>query len=313
MQSPHIPCFRFPTPKRTSVALWPLALAVHENQYPYSHRGASKKWMVDPSSFQPITSVVILSPHRDDAAFSCGILMTLLMEQRVPVTILNVFTISAYAPYAPTGTSAATITVIRRLEDEALVRRLGPGAKLHDLAELDAPLRLHISESDVLAHPLSPAHFKEQVGRLVPRFRPLAAFDLVLLPLALGDHIDHQICRQAGGLAAGSDRIVYYEDLPYAARLPADSPVIERHTASLNATPFESAIISSPHAVTLKRELALLYPSQIASEVVEEMSAYAGSLGGAERLYTCSSLLIERIRATLQLQHAAPKPLPVVE
>ncbi len=265
--------------------------------------------MINPLSLQPITSVVILSPHRDDAAFSCGILMTLLIEHRVPVTILNVFTSSDYAPYAPIGTSAAAVTAMRRSEDEALVRRLGPGAKLHDLAELDAPLRLHISEFDVLAHPLPPTRFEEEVHRLVPRLGILADFDLVLLPLALGDHIDHKICREAGCLAAGSDRTAYYEDLPYAARLPADSHVIERHIASFKATLFKSAAIPGPHAITLKRELASLYPSQIAPEVAYEMSAYARSLGGAERIHACSSPLIQRIRATLRLQHATPEAL----
>ncbi len=267
--------------------------------------------MVSPLSLQPISSVVILSPHRDDAAFSCGILMTLLTENRVPVTILNVFTSSHYAPYAPVGTHETAVTAIRRSEDEALVRSLGPGTQLHDLAELDAPLRLRISEYDVIAHSLPPPRFEEEVHRLVPRLGTLADFDLVLLPLALGDHVDHQICREAGRLAVGSHSTAYYEDLPYAARLPADSQVIERHIASFNPTLLESAAIPGPpHAVKLKRELASLYPSQIAPEVASEMSAYARSLGGAERIHACSFTLIQRIRATLRLQPATPEALP---
>ena len=43
--------------------------------------------------------VVVLSPHRDDAAFSCGLLLGALLAAGAGVTIVNVCTVSDYAPY----------------------------------------------------------------------------------------------------------------------------------------------------------------------------------------------------------------------
>ena len=103
-----------------------------------------------------VTSLVILSPHRDDAAFSTGTLLQVAAAAHLPVTILNIFTISAYAPFAEPGLSPEAVTALRLAEDRAVIRHLSAATSLRDLSLLDAPLRLEIRDDQVVSGPLSP-------------------------------------------------------------------------------------------------------------------------------------------------------------
>ncbi|SRR6266571_5474442 len=84
--------------------------------------------------------LVVVSPHRDDAAFSAGITIDLWPKRGWPVTIINCYTISDYAPNHP-NLSKAAVTELRRMEDYKFREYLGGGIKFMDLNLLDAPLR----------------------------------------------------------------------------------------------------------------------------------------------------------------------------
>lgn len=47
--------------------------------------------------------VLVLSPHRDDAAFSCGLILHELLSAGHSVSIVNVCTVSRYAPLRLAG------------------------------------------------------------------------------------------------------------------------------------------------------------------------------------------------------------------
>ena len=71
----------------------------------------------------------MLSPHRDDAAFSLAIAITNWLTARHTVTILNVFTRSRYAPYSDAAfvhenDQLSYVSAIRLREDEHFLRRI---------------------------------------------------------------------------------------------------------------------------------------------------------------------------------------------
>jgi hypothetical protein len=120
--------------------------------------------------------LVILSPHPDDAAFSCGLLLWTAAQRGWQQALCNVFTHSQYAPCLETN-SADEVSATRREEDFALGRLLE--ILFDELAQLDGPLRREIPAEHLLTTSLR---------------APLLAlpeYDLLLAPFALGGHLDH--------------------------------------------------------------------------------------------------------------------------
>ena len=114
--------------------------------------------------------IAVVSPHRDDAAFSCGALLWALRRSPATITVVNLFTRSVYAPYLPATAAQeeAMVTAVRRAEDDAFLRRLhqeGVDAKRIDLHLFDAPLRLALPVESVVEQPLrTRAHTRRSRG-----------------------------------------------------------------------------------------------------------------------------------------------------
>lgn len=245
-------------------------------------------------------AVVVLSPHRDDAAFSCGLLMTLCAERGTPVRVVNVFTRSEYAPYLSAERQddrLEQVTAARLEEDRALVRRLRETSQaevaLEDLGLEDAPVRLSLPVERVLAKPLSAEEVRSEAQGIAQRLQSLVADDgaLVFAPLGLGGHVDHEIVREAAVMAWPCERLALYEDLPYVARLPEEEKIHAIREALGGTAAAEPIVVPGDvdNGAERKRELAGLYPSQVDATVVNEMSDYAERAGG-ERFYPCAAL-----------------------
>jgi LmbE family N-acetylglucosaminyl deacetylase len=178
---------------------------------------------------------IYLSPHLDDAAFSCG---GLLWEQAQAGCDVQIWTVCAGDP--PAGSlspfanslharwgSEADSGQVRREEDlrasdilgskavhlpipDCIYRReKGTGNYLYD-SEESLFAELHPSE-DELVHSLS---------RILETAVPAdGAGDVNLVcPLALGGHVDHQLTRAAAGHVHCSPPVCttwYYADFPY--------------------------------------------------------------------------------------------------
>lgn len=187
--------------------------------------------------------VAVLSPHRDDAAFSCGLTLHNLLKAGSSLTIVNICNVSRYAPYFTLGVGDHTqqVTNLRRREDAEFVRRLlqaaasdGGQVEVVDLAWQDVPLRWRIEDHLALA-PMSLR--AEEIERLRIAHRELPAFDLVFVPMALGGHLDHKLVLQAALQAFLDSSKVFYEDLPYACGM-SDSertPALKLEIASIDA------------------------------------------------------------------------------
>ena len=219
--------------------------------------------------------VVVVSPHRDDAAFSCAIALRHLAG-RCRITIANFFTVSAYAPFAHAGNSA--VSQLRLREDQAFADAASAG--LRDLHLVDAPERLSISFSEI-ANTRALDHRDvepmEQISAHLKMLKP----ELVLVPLALGDHIDHRIA-QAAAVTSGFESLAFYEDLPYAARGAIAAPAQRVADLGLELNPW---VFQAEDGDSWKARCAEFYPSQIGPETMREIAQYSERYGKGERFW----------------------------
>ena len=172
-------------------------------------------------------------------------------------------------------------------EDEAWQKMYRPGLRLVDLNLKDAPLRLHVAVNEVIGRPVNP---EDKAMTKLPKAVAALAPDAVVLPLALGGHVDHVTARmamtQADG-AAATMPVAFYEDLPYAA-WPGVADEIAGAAQGLDAAlkpVFVTEDEQTDAAIKRKRRLALCYDSQIADEVAEQIAAFSAGYGGRERLW----------------------------
>ena len=168
-----------------------------------------------------------VSPHLDDAAFSCGGALSVLAETGWSVVMATVFTGSVAAP---TGFALACqrdkglapevdYMALRRAEDVQAARALGIGAPRH-LPFREAPHRGYGSAPELFAGTRPDDGI---VADLIPAFADLVAEtrpNLVLAPQAVGGHVDHvQVVRALRALALPQP-VLWWRDFPYTVRSP---------------------------------------------------------------------------------------------
>ena len=239
-------------------------------------------------------NVLVVSPHRDDAAFSLGLTIEGWCKAGYTVTVLNCFTQSDWAPFSDAGTlhsndRVSFVTALRRREDIAWSKLLGANLHFHDLDLFDAPLRLSCAVEEVFAVDLRPGDraLTRVTGAIAKLARGAAA---VLAPLAIGNHVDHRIARQAAldAIAAWGLPLAFYEDLPYAAEEGISDGVASEAAAvmpDLRSTFAGAPAADGAAAATRKARFAECYDSQIDSTVVHAIAKFSGQYEGRERLW----------------------------
>ena len=169
-------------------------------------------------------TALVLSPHLDDAAFSCGGSMALLADAGWRTVMATAFTATvlpvtgfALACQLDKGLEPGVdYMALRRAEDRAAAVILGV-ADLRWLGLPEAPHRGYASaaalfgavrENDAAWRPLA-----DTIAALLEELQP----DLVLAPQGLGNHVDHrQMIRAVRHLAP--QHLAFYRDTPYALR-----------------------------------------------------------------------------------------------
>lgn len=176
----------------------------------------------------PMNEIAILSPHFDDGVLSCGGRIWSLRQQGYPVQVITLFAGGPPIPLPPFAAyqhrkwgDVPDITRLRQAEDRAAYMRLGCEA-LHYLAAPDAIYRLdergagRYASNQALFGPLHPeeaAYAAELATQVAPL---LAAGTTLLAPLAVGQHVDHQLAYRVGWtLREMGWRVRFYEELPY--------------------------------------------------------------------------------------------------
>jgi len=248
---------------------------------------------------QPM-KIVVVSPHREDAAFALGLAVGFWLEQGHTVEIVNVFTRTESAPYSDVDSLHANdrmsfASAVCKREDEAWVKRyvgqMGRGRlSLNDLNLKDAPLRLHCAPEAVYGRE---PDLTEKVLSKLTRALELSKADALVLPLGVGNHVDHLTVRTAG---LPADRAVFplafYEDQPYTAQLEERTALDEAVLAAslVAGVPLEAgfASVASPDieaSVARKQRLAICYDSQVDDATTHQIAEFSRTYDGRERLW----------------------------
>jgi hypothetical protein len=186
--------------------------------------------------------VVVLSPHLDDAVFSCGALLAHLAP-RHRITVVSVFTAAAPPPWSlparralrALGTKdARDLFGQRRAEDLEVLEGLGVTAA--HLGFTDALFRVRAGgrpayrtfRFDALRGRVAAcdAGLAAEVGARSGEIARACGAGVVFAPLGIGRHVDHLITRAAAphlGL-----RTVYYSDFPYSRTSGPDAGFVGR-------------------------------------------------------------------------------------
>ncbi len=181
---------------------------------------------------------IYLSPHLDDVALSCGgqihqrtsaghgaeiLIVTIMAGVPHPVRLSSFarqqHAAWGFAPDRPAEEVVQAVVHARRVEDEAACRLLGATPRHWPVP--DCIYRRHPDTGDSLytsdealfgsVHPAE----KGLVAEIAAWLATLPAAGRVVVPLGIGNHVDHQLTRMAAEVHFGRD-LWYYEDYPYA-------------------------------------------------------------------------------------------------
>ncbi len=246
-------------------------------------------------------TALLLSPHLDDVAFSCGGIAAALARSGWRVLVATAFTRSvhpasgfALACQRDKGL-ADTIDymALRREEDRAACASLGAEPRLLDLPE--APNRGYGSAAALFAPPRREDDVHRELAPLLAGLVAQQRPALLLAPQGCGRHVDHlrliealldPCCREPGAPPV----LGFYRDTPYVIRDPGAEPDarVAAHAPHDVAVPIDDA------ARARKQEAVACYRSQLgyqfgdASRARHAIDALAGreaaGHGHAERL-----------------------------
>ena len=176
---------------------------------------------------------IYLSPHLDDAVLSCGgqiyqatkaghkILIATVAAGEPETEIRSDF---AQLQHYNWGLTAAEAVVDRRAEDIAACQLLGAEYLHWSLPDCiyrvdpTSGVPLYTSDADIFGE-IDQAEWS-LVSSLAARMDELPAAAQIIVPLTLGNHVDHQLTRLAAEYHFG-EGLVYYEDYPYIQRHPS--------------------------------------------------------------------------------------------
>jgi LmbE family N-acetylglucosaminyl deacetylase len=219
---------------------------------------------------------IFLSPHFDDAVYSCG--GTLAMQASVGVRPL-VITIFGGAPertelsafaldvHRTMGFSQNIGNVIqtRRQEDAAALELVGADYLWLDFA--DAIYRgvpaYYTNNDQLMGGEVNPGDrwIDDELAAILVTLRKRLPDAVWYAPLAIGRHIDHQIvCSAADRLTQLGAKVNLFEDFPYVAR--ETGSLVERLEEFGNL--LEPSLVEMSEQLPLRQEAAAKYASQIA-------------------------------------------------
>ncbi len=158
----------------------------------------------------PKYDYLILSPHFDDAVLSCSARILAASRQKKKILVATVFSETSNAP--------DDLEKSRQRKDEDDKAMSFVGADSVWLGFADAPWRSphYSSFSRIIGQPAaSDFEFQQEVGRRIANLWQEVQPETTLLPLAVGEHIDHRIVYQARHALPPYCNLEFYEDRPY--------------------------------------------------------------------------------------------------
>lgn len=230
--------------------------------------------------------IFILSPHIDDAAFGLALTISKCAGNNISVTIINCFTITKWTAIKVDNKETSAVSLLRKNEDAAFYKALNSNINIINLDLLDAPLRNGYIFQE---QPFQPNELQlvEDLTKLLQQH----VNGLLFCPLAIGNHIDHAICRAAVLKLYKNLEVLFYEDLPYAQRISHQQ--IEQHIRNLGqelGVSLSNNIGGFLNCTIDKEQAVKLYKSQMNNEIASEIIAHLNALKG-ERIWGEEKLL----------------------
>ncbi len=245
---------------------------------------------------------IILSPHLDDAALSCGgqiylktavgqsVLIVTIMAGDPPASGLSTFAQSLHDRWQLNSQAAAQ----RRDEDIVAASILGADTLHWTVADCIYRQEPQTGESyyrseQAIFGELNPAE-SLLVNKLAEHLTTLPQTNQIIAPLGIGNHVDHQITRLAAEQEFG-ENLGYYEEYPYAIAPGA----VEVLTIEKSPAWQAQTIPISEEALFAKIEAIAAYVSQLStffldlSDLEHQVRQYAQTVGG-ERIWRHASL-----------------------
>ncbi len=242
------------------------------------------------------TVALFVSPHLDDVVLSCG--GTVALEARSGgALVVTVFagrprgTLNPFAEFQHQRWGRLDDAVgQRRQEDSVAMSILGADFRWLEFPDAIYRGNLYLSDEELFGQvkyedqPVAES-IVDRLSRIAHAARP----ERIYLPLAVGLHVDHQICTSVGDRLDGEVEVLFYEDIPYA----ATRGTVEKRIAALGNT---LTPIVKPISTTIDVRLAAIkcYASQLPTifrhygepeDVVREYARLVGSGEYAERFW----------------------------
>ncbi|MEU5073863.1 PIG-L family deacetylase [Streptomyces asoensis] len=239
---------------------------------------------------RPSSALTLLSPHPDDAQLALGALLA-----RFGGRVVDVFSHETWTRRAHYRSRPALASRLLLAEERVACGVLGAGLTV--LGHTDAADRAAWQEGYFLgpqsvdtARAAEPELFERVASDLAAE---VAGGGPVLVPLAVGGHVDHILTRQAAlHLIARKtlepERVAFYEDMPYSLFADATAEAGRLAIGREQVSPVPLLIPASEAAVRTKQEALWPYRLQVLEAVSKRIVRHGRQLGApgwAERLW----------------------------
>lgn len=216
---------------------------------------------------------ILFSPHSDDIAYSLG--GTILSDYFKDPLIITVFTKSTFSPRIKLN-SQAEISLIRRKEDESFAKKVG--ALLDVLHYSEPPLRGLTTNKEIFNSKASSDSIFDQIYESIYDIIRSYPDAVIVSPLGLGNHIDHQIVLQCCIKACDKlgNKIMFYEDIPYVSKLTFRQIKEDVKKINSNLTPIKLDIT---YNFDQKIENLHLYATQIGVKIPAGVHSHSKRIG----------------------------------
>lgn len=160
---------------------------------------------------RPQFRAIIISPHLDDAVFSCGGAITQMVKEG-PVLVINIFT-----RFLSNKKFHGIVMGDERLQEEKNAAKF-LGYESINLDELDAIYRRKAYQkiSNIFRPPIEedrlwlPA-IRNKIFEIIGEID----YQEIYIPLGIGWHVDHILTNQVFEPMFGDPKLFFYEDTPY--------------------------------------------------------------------------------------------------
>jgi LmbE family N-acetylglucosaminyl deacetylase len=281
-------------------AIWPDMVAFRrgnlENDYPVAvTAGGLPAWSADPDRIAATQELVSNQARQfwQRAAWTRSANVTNEPGADRPVAD----TVPGHGSLEVVDLASADAMELRRAEEERFAYLIEGSVVFLDLP--DAVFRGYEDDDQLLGRPRDddPAPY-EVLRREIMRLEP----QMVYFPLGVGDHVDHQLCREVGLAMLGegrrwvmpapdlAGRLAFYEDFPYAWWSDFDGPTgdwVADRLALPTGVELEARYSDISQTMTQKAAGIRLYGSQVRrlfrseQQMLDDLAGYHARVGAA--------------------------------